>query len=198
MTTLNKPKFKGTHRGTNTVASLDPLLGSVGLLLSSSATISHVRFLALKLARGFFACTHCNPCSTLLVVLDRPPSWLAPDCGVARAADPSFCRLTRLVGRGLVGAVVVAPEFVVGEVPTETLAVTSGLTHYPGYRREQRGGCWVRTGPLLTPRWGRVAIYNRSPLAGLGQKLPSGHGLCTHRGGAHRTRRTTGTHVSPH
>ena len=70
------------------------------------------------------------------------------------------------------GAVVVAPEFVVGEVPTETLAVTSGLTHYPGYRREQRGCCWVRTGPLLTPRWGWQATWNRTPLVGWG--LPAG------------------------
>ena len=103
MTTLNKPKFKGTHRGTNTVASLDPLLGSVGLLLSSSATISHVRFLALKLARGFFACTHCNPCSTLLVVLDRPPSWLAPDCGVARGSRPVLLSTDKVSWTGACG-----------------------------------------------------------------------------------------------
>ena len=60
----------------------------------------------------------------------------------------------------------------VGEIPTETLAVTSGLIHYPGYRREQRGCCWVTYCPLLTPRWGWLAIWNRTPRCGWG--LPAG------------------------
>ena len=43
MTTLFKTKFKGTHRGTNTVAALDPLLGSVGLLLFAVAVCTVLR-----------------------------------------------------------------------------------------------------------------------------------------------------------
>ena len=147
---------------------------------------------------GSSLCTHCILDRTSLVVVNGPPSWLAPDCGVARGNPPVRLSTDNCLDGGWCAcAFAVAQEFVVGEIPTETLAVTSGLIHYPGYRREQRGCCWVTYCPLLTPRWGWLAIWNRSPLAGLGQKLPSGHGLCTHRGGAHRTRRATGPHVSP-
>ena len=131
------------------------------------------------------------------LLIDGPPSWLGPDYGVARGNIPVRLSTDNCLDGGWCAyAFAVALEFVVGEIPTKTGGYV-GLDLLPGIPPR---AAWVLLGtydPLLTPRWGWLAIWNRSPLAGLGQKLPSGHGLCTHRDGAHRTRRATGSHVSP-